>query len=314
MFSRIANSHISNQAMSLKENNKNSSEKRLKKIEENLICIKNSATPTQQPLKIKPNTSVNHEKETNKIPETLQKIKNNAEPKSNITTASCLGLNPVTSRISTHKGYKVYIDPCLADRQSIANRLAEKNMSFIKENFSNEQEMSPYVARSMRNKSSSDHFQNKYKPWKWTFLKNHRSASDSNYFANDIARHQYAEISKKMGFYGVLPSTIVRSNVQNPTTLNKTKGIQSGSPEMLDVFMNQTPNGRSTQRILKDFGLQATKVEIFAGKFMETSFKVHVEPISKAQFDPLLYVPPVLPESDEGDEWSFLRGNAEPTD
>lgn len=105
-------------------------------------------------------------------------------------------------------------------------------------------------------------FVNVYTPSKWVFKENFReSYAGQQFFANDITRHQYRLVSKAMGFLGKLPSMIIRFDVQNYRTLKETSGLENHHAQMHRVFLGNTPNGKSTARILKDFGLRATGVE-----------------------------------------------------
>ncbi|MGP5570982.1 hypothetical protein ACTXN8_26925, partial [Pseudomonas helleri] len=105
-------------------------------------------------------------------------------------------------------------------------------------------------------------FVNVYTPSKWVFKENFReSYAGQQFFANDITRHQYRLVSKAMGFFGKLPSMIIRFDVQNYRTLKETSGLENHHAQMHRVFLGNTPNGKSTARILKDFGLRATGVE-----------------------------------------------------
>ena len=107
---------------------------------------------------------------------------------------------------------------------------------------------------------------------------NYRASSNTDYYANDIIRYQYTRIASKEHFFGFLPSTIVSSYVSNKAILKKTNNLTSGSDEMLNVFLNETQNGRSTQRILNDFGLIATKVEVRVDEDNVTDFLIKVMP------------------------------------
>ncbi|WP_235424278.1 hypothetical protein [Citrobacter koseri] len=100
-------------------------------------------------------------------------------------------------------------------------------------------------------------FLNEYRPEKWNFHANFRNPNAS-YFASDVVKCQYKYISTQYGFYGTRPELIERREVINETTLDKTKGL-SGTM-LKDVFLNETPNGRSTQRILDVFNLWATEI------------------------------------------------------
>ena len=66
--------------------------------------------------------------------------------------------------------------------------------------------------------------------------------------------------------------------MSNKAILKKTNNLTSGSDEMLNVFLNETQNGRSTQRILNDFGLIATKVEVRVDEDNVTDFLIKVMP------------------------------------
>jgi hypothetical protein len=115
-------------------------------------------------------------------------------------------------------------------------------------------------------------FTNRFHRHIWIFENNERNPKNRDYFASDIAKYQYVSISKQEGFFGHLPSIIRRWAVSNFKTRFAVLGLESGSPEMLDAFM-KTENGKSTQRILDDFGLKAVKIER-----TDNTFDVFVEP------------------------------------
>ncbi|WP_198404924.1 hypothetical protein, partial [Burkholderia ambifaria] len=117
-------------------------------------------------------------------------------------------------------------------------------------------------------------FSNKYKPHKWTFKSNFREYRDVPYYASDIARYQYNEVSKLNKFKGQLPSIIKRKEVINQLTLEMTDG--KIGDDLFSIFF-RTPNGKSTSRIMEEFGLKATSVErIF--KDGDINFIIHVMP------------------------------------
>jgi insecticidal toxin complex protein TccC len=76
----------------------------------------------------------------------------------------------------------------------------------------------------------------------------------------DRFRRDFAAIATRNGFYGQLPQKIIRRCVQNRITLSKTEGLTGD--HLMQVFLNETPNGKSTARILDVFGLKARSVEI----------------------------------------------------
>ena len=125
----------------------------------------------------------------------------------------------------------------------------------------------------------SDNFDNIFQPHHWQFIQNFRNPNASDYFASDVARYQYTRVAQAHGFFGRLPSMITRSGIINKQTIKKTKNLKSGTDEMLRTFMKETPNGKSTQRILNDFGLMATKVERLTFK-KHVDFLIHVKPVS----------------------------------
>jgi len=105
-------------------------------------------------------------------------------------------------------------------------------------------------------------FVNAISPDMWVFKENYReSTAGKEIFANDVFRRQYEIAAKEGGFYGRLPSMAIRQRVDNYQTLKTTTGLENGSPQMFKAFLEETQNGKSTARILKDFGLRAVSVE-----------------------------------------------------
>lgn len=125
------------------------------------------------------------------------------------------------------------------------------------------------------NKKNKGHFENKYKSHKWTFIKNYRE-KELPVFANEVTAYQYKIIAQKQGFYGELPQLIKRKNVENNETLDLTKGKEGD--ELLNIFFEKTPNGKSTKRIMDDFGLRATAVrrgtDSYLKRFLQEPFLV----------------------------------------
>ncbi|AYB48203.1 hypothetical protein CJJ19_00075 [Candidatus Williamhamiltonella defendens] len=102
-----------------------------------------------------------------------------------------------------------------------------------------------------------DVFKNKYKEHKWTFIVNFRDEK-SPVFANEITAYQYELVAKENRFYGELPQKIKRKNVVNEETLSLTEGKHG--EELYNIFFKKTPNGKSTKRIMDNFGLHAKEV------------------------------------------------------
>lgn len=113
--------------------------------------------------------------------------------------------------------------------------------------------------------------------YEWEFKQNYKFPDSGPVFANDIFRHQYEVAAQRNNNYGELPSVVRRSKVKNQITLDKTQGLESGSSELLEAFF-QTPNGKTTQRVIEDFGLIATSVTTeLNGKDLD--FVVAVKPV-----------------------------------
>ncbi|WP_314915718.1 RHS repeat-associated core domain-containing protein [Pseudomonas helleri] len=99
-------------------------------------------------------------------------------------------------------------------------------------------------------------FKNEYLPGRWKMMENFRAPIDGPN-ATDVTWHQYEQISRQNNFYGVLPQVIVRWDVIN----NEALGATNKQEGMLVNFLKSAGNGRSTQRIMDAFGLQATAIE-----------------------------------------------------
>ncbi|POP75070.1 RHS repeat-associated core domain-containing protein [Pseudomonas syringae] len=118
----------------------------------------------------------------------------------------------------------------------------------------------PYTIES-KHLQKEDDFLNDYAPNEWTFRSNYKRSGSNDYHANDVVRYQYKTIAQKTNTHGVLTSVIKNSFVVNNETLTKTSTIENKSPEMLLTFLQETPNGKRTQRVLDDFGMEALWVD-----------------------------------------------------
>ncbi|BBO59635.1 hypothetical protein [Mycoavidus sp. B2-EB] len=134
------------------------------------------------------------------------------------------------------------------------------------------------------------YFVNKFKKDKWTFKENYKDKT-RDFYASDIARHQYTQVSKRHNFQGKMPKIIKRKNVINESTLDLINRMGSEHPDFQSQFFKSTENGKSTQRIMDDFGLTATNVELKnpgyetinergegEGKIIGVDIFVHVKP------------------------------------
>lgn len=106
--------------------------------------------------------------------------------------------------------------------------------------------------------SRMNHFHNAFFPDHWSFESNFREIKTAPYHANDIARYQYEKVSTALGFFGTLPKTITRKIVVNSETLEMTR--RKIGNDLFQAFF-ETPNGKSTRRIMQDFDLHASSVQ-----------------------------------------------------
>lgn len=117
---------------------------------------------------------------------------------------------------------------------------------------------------SSSDKQSPGHFINNYKPDTWKFLYNFKSQEIDEgvnpYFASHVAQYQYLLAAVSGGWVGQMPSTLIRKNVINKDTIVNTAGLKG--EQLMSAFLNNTPNGKSTAKILEAFNLNATSVEI----------------------------------------------------
>jgi insecticidal toxin complex protein TccC len=126
-------------------------------------------------------------------------------------------------------------------------------------------------------------FINKFEPDTWTFKNNNNFIKEvPALYANEIAAYQYYKVSKAVGFIGKLPSLIIRSNISNMGVKKMAREHASDTPEFTQAFLTKTQNGRSTQRILDDFGLIPMKIEHFLNEIEMLDVHVHVEPRNKS--------------------------------
>jgi len=175
---------------------------------------------------------------------------------------------------------KSYFSPNLDQRLTEADRKSDMGSVIVSTMFTHDDNLSkaPYDMVS-KHWNKIDKFSNTYKPEKWIFRFNFKRSQSRDYFANDIVRHQARTIAKKMGFNGILPSIIKNSTVINNQTLQLTSALTTKTPEMMRVFLNDTPNGKRTQRVLDDFDLEPVWVDRQGGPDLPfADFVISVRP------------------------------------
>ncbi|WP_181017089.1 RHS repeat domain-containing protein [Pseudomonas syringae] len=118
----------------------------------------------------------------------------------------------------------------------------------------------PYEITS-RHWNNVDEFTNTYTPEKWMIQSNFKASKSNDYHASDVIRYQYETVSKSLGFFGVLPSLVENQYVMNTKTLSITSGLESSTPHLLDLYLNETPIGKGTSISLSEFQMEAMWVQ-----------------------------------------------------
>ncbi len=128
------------------------------------------------------------------------------------------------------------------------------------------------------------YFLNEYLPDEWIFRENLRKNVGDEFYASDVSKYQYEQVSSTHGFSGKLPKIITRYNVENEEAEKVARQWEHNPEKLKEAFLAETQNGRNTQRMMKIFGLEATAVEV---RHHPDSYKdkidvlVHVRPISE---------------------------------
>lgn len=190
-----------------------------------------------------------------------------------------------------------HLNPKTFRRRDVNEQTAAVREKAVEDGFNN---YSPdnahiFVTEDGNRPKPHDYFDNEYSPGHWRMLANFRSAGNE-LSATDVTWYQYKQVSKLNNFYGVMPKVILRWNVINEDALlatEKPEGIR-------ERFLASKGNGRSTQRILDAFGLQATRVE-----------RVNIE-LSEPKKDIVIIAVHVEPKPEYRD-WAYeaLQANAE---
>ncbi|WP_150719423.1 RHS repeat-associated core domain-containing protein, partial [Pseudomonas fluorescens] len=122
----------------------------------------------------------------------------------------------------------------------------------------------------------------------WIFKENYKTKPPRNdrtgagsadeFYASDVARYQYEVVANQFGFFGRLPSVIKRENVLNYSTLANAVGSSNEVEDLSAAFFANTPNGKSTRRIIEDFDMEAVSVERIKQSGGTVDFLIHVQP------------------------------------
>ncbi len=106
---------------------------------------------------------------------------------------------------------------------------------------------------------NNDIFKNYFSEETWQFNNNSRVES-TEFYASDMAIYQRTQIAYENGNLDVMPKKIIRHLVTNDTTVSLTNGLHGDA--LARVFLNDTPNGKTTKRIMDYYGLNATSVKV----------------------------------------------------
>lgn len=182
------------------------------------------------------------------------------------------------------------------------NERSRSTQLFIRENFITDaiekgsHEVSSTYLNEVGGNQYESWFINEFREDTWIFKQNYKTtppAGDTSklvthprFYASDVARYQYELISTERGFYGRLPSVIKRENVMNYSALSRTSDPANNATTLMNDFLTQTPNGKSTQRIMEDFGLEAISVERVKGEGGQIDFLINVRPSQQSSVSP----------------------------
>lgn len=125
-----------------------------------------------------------------------------------------------------------------------------------------------------------DHFENQFFAHEWRLQYNfkYRDNGHPSTHANEIVLAQYTIIAERQGFFGQLPALIKRTHISNEGVKAVAKQWKHDPNRLKTAFLTETQTGKSTARILSDFGLQAWKVEAQTDQFDDLTILIHVHP------------------------------------
>ncbi|WP_371926011.1 RHS repeat domain-containing protein [Pseudomonas sp. PB101] len=147
-------------------------------------------------------------------------------------------------------------DPDLYMRYDPSDAQEKRRLDFVANKM---QHSSSYDTRAIESiYGEEDEFRNLYDKYEWIMKYNFKESETREYFASDVAKFQYAAVSRENDFFGFLPFVLKRDYVINQDTLRVMHEAEGTSEERMEIFLNGTPNGKSTKRIMDDFKLVAT--------------------------------------------------------
>ncbi|MBX8542594.1 toxin [Pseudomonas cichorii] len=199
-----------------------------------------------------------------------------------------VGNNPIASfdsngsiTVFTNNDQKYFIDEELQDRLKNAQKQSQVQYDFLKNSYYHEFEDTYTISSKLSHKDYKfeDYFENKFLPHKWTFKQLFKHVrAEPVVHADQVIVEQFMRVSSAEGFPNALPSVIKHSLVINQGVIEVARKYASGSPELLNAFLNDTQNGKSTQRILNTLKMVATRVETGLSGSSDWDIYIHVEP------------------------------------
>ncbi|WP_200995703.1 RHS repeat domain-containing protein, partial [Pseudomonas cichorii] len=191
--------------------------------------------------------------------------------------------------VFTNNDQKYFIDEELQDRLNNIQKQSQVQYDFLKKNYHHEFEDTNTISSKLSHKNYKfeDYFENKFLPHKWTFKQNFKHIrAEPVVHADQIAVEQFIRVSHAEGFPNTLPSVIKRSVIINAAVTEIANQYDSGSPEFLKKFLNDTQNGKSTKRLLDTFKLTAIRIEKKLTGSSYWDIYVHVVPQELAVTNP----------------------------
>ncbi|MCP2020596.1 UNVERIFIED_ORG: insecticidal toxin complex protein TccC [Pseudomonas reinekei] len=145
-------------------------------------------------------------------------------------------------------------DPDLEKRYHLSSDEDKRRIGFIAFNLQHRL----IGTNTIESIGGEDLFTNTYGVSEWVLKSNYKESKTRRYFASDVAKFQYVYVSRENRYFGYLPFVLKRQTVTNQDTLKTMNEAKGTAEERLGIFLEETPNGKSTKRIMNEFKLIAT--------------------------------------------------------
>ncbi len=108
-------------------------------------------------------------------------------------------------------------------------------------------------------------------------FKNKHPDRRSGLNAAEVTSYQYLGMTKIAGALNMLPKTMLRQNITNPSTNEVIKIYKTDKnyPRFYNNFLRNSDNGRSSLRITNTFSLEVTSIKL---KSIDNNIRLHLEP------------------------------------